>query len=70
MEPADLGDDANMTRPQQQEIARSDRGEVVEEAAKAKATSLPMRNEEGMGPVPEENQPGHRPEKDQDKPEN
>ncbi len=57
-----------MERPQQQEIARSERGDVVQEAREQRAGDVP--SEEGAtGPVPEENRAGHRPERDQDKPE-
>ncbi|HEX2258759.1 MAG TPA: hypothetical protein VHJ40_03345 [Actinomycetota bacterium] len=57
-----------MPKPQQPELARSGRGATDQDSAKIKAGSGPVDADQPVGPVPEENQPGHRPEKDQDKP--
>jgi hypothetical protein len=58
-----------MSTPQQPEIARSQRSEVTADvAAKATAdTALPAPDHAGA-PVPEDNQPGHHPPVEQDKP--
>lgn len=59
-----------MSTPQQPEIARSMRSEVTAEvASKVKAETLPVDAPGGGGPIPEDNLPGHHPEKEQDKPE-
>ena len=52
-----------MSNPQQPEIRRSERGEIVQDAAQAR-TGQKGRT----GPVPEDNQPGHHPEHEQDQP--
>jgi hypothetical protein len=58
-----------MSTPQQPEIARSMRSEVTAEvASKVKAETLPVDAPDGGGPIPEDNLPGHHPEKEQDKP--
>lgn len=61
-----------MAKPQQPELARSGRGAVDPHAVKEQL-SAPTKGgdqsaEPGGSPVPEENQPGHHPEHDQDKP--
>jgi hypothetical protein len=57
-----------MSKPQQPELHRSGRGATDPHSAKAKVSGA--ESEEGdAGPVPVDNQPGHRPEHDQDKPE-
>jgi hypothetical protein len=59
-----------MSTPQQPEIARSMRSEVTAEvASKVKAETLPVEAPGVTGPIPEDNLPGHHPEKEQDKPE-
>jgi len=57
-----------MPKPQQPELSRSGRGATDQDSAKIKAGSEPSDTDQPFGPVPEENRPGHRPEKDQDKP--
>lgn len=57
-----------MTTPQQPEIARSRRSEVDPASAKTR-TGGPTTEKGRLGPVPEENLPGHHPEHEQDKPE-
>jgi len=59
-----------MAKPQQPEIARSGRGAVDPSAVKEQLTA-PMQGggENGdLGPVPEDQQPGHHPTVEQDKP--
>ena len=56
-----------MDTPQQRELARS--GLTPADPSSTKARPKGGREESGdTGPVPDENRPGHRPEKDQDKP--
>ncbi len=57
-----------MSKPQQPELHRSGRGATDPHSAKAKI-SAPGSEEGDAGPVPEDNQPGHRPAHEQDKPE-
>jgi hypothetical protein len=58
-----------MSTPQQPEIARSMRSEVTAEvASKVKAETLAVDDPGSGGPIPEDNLPGHHPEKEQDKP--
>lgn len=56
-----------MTNPQQPEIRRSERGEIVQDAAKTRRGG-PVDESGDVGPVPEANEPGHHPDVDQDKP--
>jgi len=57
-----------MSTPQQPELARNKRSPVAAESAKSRAaTSLPS-NEGSPAPVPEDNRPGHHPEREQDNP--
>jgi hypothetical protein len=56
-----------MTTPQQPELARSRRSEVDPAAAKTR-TGGPTTTKGRTGPVPEDNEPGHHPEEEQDKP--
>ena len=58
-----------MTNPQQPEIGRSRLGDVDQNAFEIRAGETNPMNEPPFGKVPEENQPGHHPEHDQDKPE-
>jgi hypothetical protein len=58
-----------MSTPQQPEIARSRRSEVTAEvAAKGKAEIVGLPVDPATGPIPEDNQPGHHPPVEQDKP--
>jgi hypothetical protein len=55
--------------PQQPELRRSNRGDVTQEGRRETRESDDERSSGGSsGPVPPENQPGHRPEHEQDKP--
>ncbi len=54
-----------MSNPQQPELRRSERGEVVQDAAKIRHGG-PTDESGDTGPVPEANQPGHHPEVEQD----
>ena len=56
-----------MSKPQQPEIRRSERGATDDDSAKIKAEKS-AGGDEPQGWVPPDNRPGHRPEKDQDKP--
>ncbi|HZU74100.1 MAG TPA: alpha/beta fold hydrolase [Acidimicrobiales bacterium] len=58
-----------MPNPQQPELRRSSRGAVEDGAVKEALTGAgaPAASD-APGPVPEENRPGHHPERDQDKP--
>jgi hypothetical protein len=59
-----------MTKPQQPEIRRSERGETDQDGRRQTREQESSTERSGRtGPVPPENQPGHRPERDQDKPE-
>jgi hypothetical protein len=56
-----------MVKPQSSELRRSGLGSTDRDSAKIKADEeIPAGD--SAGPVPEENQPGHRPAQDQDKP--
>ena len=59
-----------MGKPQQPELGRSGHPPVVEgQHAKETVQGRERPRDEGpTGPVPEDNRPGHRPDKDQDKP--
>lgn len=58
-----------MSQPQQREIARSERGEIDPQARKVTREAEKQGREGGkQGKVPPENQPGHHPEHEQDKP--
>ena len=56
-----------MTKPQQQELARSGRGEVDPAAVKTRHGG-PTDATPPAGPIPEDNLPGHHPDEEQDKP--
>jgi len=59
---------AGAARPRSNELARSGHT-ALGEHARASAADKPHLHDSGAsGPVPPENQPGHRPEVDQDKP--
>ncbi len=59
-----------MTNPQQPELRRSGLGATTpEDSTKVQLAGAGEPTAEGnVHPVPEENQPGHHPETDQDKP--
>jgi hypothetical protein len=57
-----------MTKPQQPEIARSGRGEVDPNAVKTRHDEDLPSGSGNTGPIPEDNLPGHHPDKEQDKP--
>ena len=57
-----------MSTPQQPELHRSGKGATDPKSAKAHVDD-PGSEEGNAGPVPPENQPGHHPEHEQDKPE-
>lgn len=58
-----------MTNPQQPELRRSERVPFQNPDAVEPNDAQELADERGRGPVPPENQPGHHPEKEQDKPE-
>ena len=63
------GKEVTMSRPQQPEIARSkDKGSTDLDSFEHNAEETNPMDPEPYGKVPEANRPGHRPEKDQDKP--
>ena len=53
--------------PQQPELHRSGKGAPDPKSAKGQVDS-PAADQGNAGPVPPENQPGHHPETEQDKP--
>jgi hypothetical protein len=56
-------------KPQSPELRRSERGRVDREHWKRKQEPEGEPRDEGSGgPVPEENRPGHHPDREQDKP--
>ena len=59
-----------MTNPQQPELARSRKGATSDDSAKGYLTGqkTDTTSEGPQGPIPEDNQPGHHPEVEQDKP--
>lgn len=57
-----------MTNPQQPELRRSGRGATDEDSAKSKASSNLPPDDGDVAPVPPDNQPGHHPDQEQDKP--
>lgn len=57
-----------MSKPQQPELARNRRGATDQDSAEIKAQESNPPKEAGFGKVPEENQPGHHPDQEQDKP--
>ncbi|MFL5796740.1 MAG: hypothetical protein ACJ77A_02260 [Actinomycetota bacterium] len=59
-----------MTRPQQQEVRRSGRGETDQQGRRAaREAKRGGRPSDPAGPVPEENRPGYHPDREQDRPE-
>lgn len=69
---AQFGNHRCMPKPQQPELARNRRNQADHDGAELKAQEREPVDESGLekapGPVPQGNRPGHRPEKDQDKP--
>lgn len=61
---------AVMSNPQQPEIGRSRKTAAQEQDAASASVEVSGSDtvDEPAGPVPEANAPGHRPERDQDKP--
>lgn len=57
-----------MTKPQQPELRRSGLGSTDQDSAKINADET-IDSGGNVGPVPDANQPGHRPDNEQDKPE-
>lgn len=57
-----------MPKPQQPELRRSGKGSTDRDADDLRAGDELESPEAGIGPVPEENRPGHHPERDEDKP--
>ena len=55
-------------QPQQPELRRSGRGRVTQDGKRAADELDQAGSKGGGGPVPEENQPGHHPDEEQDKP--
>ena len=56
-----------MTKPQQPELRRSERGATDDDSAKVKADEAASKGAD-KGWIPPDNRPGHRPEHDPDKP--
>ena len=57
-----------MSKPQQPELHRSGKGATDPASAEANAEVSGPGAEGATGPVPEDNQPGHHPEQEKDKP--
>lgn len=59
-----------MTNPQQPELARSRKGATSDDSVKSRlnGAKADASGPGPMGPIPEDNQPGHHPEVEQDKP--
>lgn len=61
-----------MPKPQQPELRRSGKGATDRDGKDLRAaesgTDVNDAGGGGVSPVPEENKPGHRPERDEDKP--
>lgn len=57
-----------MTKPQQPELRRSGKGDTDQDGKELRAKEALPGEDPGVGPVPEENKPGHHPERDEDKP--
>jgi hypothetical protein len=58
-----------MATPQQNEVRRSTHNAADPDGAKSALTaSKQPAQDDAAGPVPEDNQPGHHPEVEQDKP--
>ncbi|HZT65046.1 MAG TPA: alpha/beta fold hydrolase [Acidimicrobiales bacterium] len=58
-----------MPKPQQPELRRSERGATDSDGAKSgPGLAAPPPTSDAPGPVPEDNRPGHHPDREQDKP--
>jgi hypothetical protein len=57
-----------MAKPQQPELRRSGLGSTDQDGKDLRADSTMPDEDDPIGPVPEANQAGHRPDSDQDKP--
>ena len=58
-----------MPKPQQPELRRNDLGPTSDDGTQLRAADADDVTSSGnTGPVPPENQPGHHPEQEQDKP--
>lgn len=57
-----------MPKPQQPELHRSGKGTTDRDGKELRAGDELPSDVNDMGPVPEENEPGHRPEDEEDKP--
>lgn len=57
-----------MPKPQQPELRRSEYGATTDDSAKSRPGSEEATAELAGAPVPEDNRPGHHPERDQDRP--
>lgn len=57
-----------MGRPRSNELARSGHTPLGEHARVNNVDTPQQQDDSPVGPVPAENQPGHRPDNDQDKP--
>lgn len=57
-----------MPKPQQPELRRSGKGSTDSDATEMRAGDELEGGDPGLGPVPEENRPGHHPTTEQDKP--
>jgi hypothetical protein len=63
-----MNEEAQLSTPQQPELRRSGKGATDPRSAKAHVDGPPA-TEDATGSVPPDNQPGHHPEHEQDKPE-
>lgn len=57
-----------MGRASSNELARSGQTVLGEHGVKNKVDESRQQDDSAFGPVPEANQPGHRPDEEQDKP--
>lgn len=57
-----------MPKPQQPELRRSGKGDTDRDGKELRVDEDLEAGDAPIGPVPEDNQPGNRPERDQDKP--
>jgi hypothetical protein len=55
-------------QPQQPELRRAGLGSTSQDGVELRAGDQVEPADDHAGPVPKENRPGHRPEKEQDKP--
>src|SRR3954447_14738503 len=67
--PTSAGKDRDMAKPQQPELHRSGKGATDPASAKSKVEVTAVEGASGAaGPGPVDNQPGHHPAEEQDKP--